>query len=50
MVEYAPYALKYGVRVAPKESQKAPKLPKTTKGKVLPIIHCSLVSSSHTRG
>jgi len=39
VVEKAPYALKEGVRVPAKESQKAPKLPKTTNGKVLPMIH-----------
>lgn len=38
-VEYAPYALKKGCKVPPKESQKAPKEQKTTKGKVLPMIH-----------
>jgi hypothetical protein len=33
-------ALNEGVKVIPKVNQKAPKEPKTTKGKVLPIIHC----------
>jgi hypothetical protein len=29
----------------PKVSQKAPKDPKTTKGKVLPMIHCDVLVS-----
>lgn len=39
-VEKAPYALYEGCRVAAKASQKEPKVPKTTNGKVLPTIHC----------
>ena len=35
----APVALYAGIMVKPKVSQKAPKVPKTTKGKVLPMIH-----------
>jgi hypothetical protein len=36
----APVALYSGIMVKPKVSQKAPKEPKTTNGKVLPMIHC----------
>ena len=36
---YAPQALKKGISVNEYANQKAPKLPKTTQGKVLPTIH-----------
>ena len=45
---YAPAALYAGIRVKPNVSQKAPNVPKTTNGKVLPIIHwAGLASFSH---
>jgi hypothetical protein len=45
-VEYAPYALNSGVRVAAKPNQYALKEPKTTKGNVFPIIHCCNFNAS----
>jgi hypothetical protein len=41
----APVALYSGIMVKPKVSQKAPKEPKTTNGKVLPMIHCGELAS-----
>lgn len=40
-----PVALYAGIIVKPKVSQKAPKVPKTTKGNVLPMIHCDELES-----